>query len=415
MRGAATGSTLLTLLAAAVLFWPLPEPPEKAPERTTTAADQTARQAAKRARQATNAAPDAPAPVTLPAPPPPKPSKASESAGTSESQRKTPSEPSKKSANKASTSAVNAEPAPSAKPEPAPEPEQRVAALKPTSTPEPEPELTSEPKPETIPALEPSANSAPTTPERGPTPKPPPRRKTPEPRVDPLTPQTGDSTPSSNTASASDANKPGRTPETETPELTSAPANGVSTERIRVDAGNRSANAHGGALLRMMEHGSGPDITIAWPSAASARSALYDELAGCLGMTTAVVGRNRKLFRAATSPGQPWVPNRDRYSGFMRQPQGYLAPDERQKANRIRARHNLSGSAPAVRLFPRAVDAALLGGLRRAIGPSYRDAKRITGRYRLDGGQVVITELRADGAAVSGRIVFDGGCPGRGA
>ena len=57
-----------------------------------------------------------------------------------------------------------------------------------------------------------------------------------------------------------------------------------------------------------------------------------------------------------------------------------------------------------MRIFPRDVDALLLGGLRSLIGPGYRTRASIRAAYLLDGARILIGELIVDGRAVAGRI-----------
>jgi hypothetical protein len=154
-------------------------------------------------------------------------------------------------------------------------------------------------------------------------------------------------------------------------------------------------------MLRLLEHGEGPHIEIAWPESASARRALYDRLTRCLGMRTALIGESQRLYVDDGPAGQAWVLDTDRYSGFMRQPDGALVAGERAVIDRIRARHGGHLRDP-VRLFPRRVDAVLLGGLRQAIGGEAGQV--IRARYRLDGGRVLVDAITADNRAVPGRI-----------
>ena len=71
----------------------------------------------------------------------------------------------------------------------------------------------------------------------------------------------------------------------------------------------------------------------------------------------------------------------------------------------IRDRHGMA-SAPPVRLFPRKVDAVLLGGLNAAIGESYVGAKSIRASYRRDGRGLYVSNLRGDGRKIRGRSLL---------
>ena len=117
-----------------------------------------------------------------------------------------------------------------------------------------------------------------------------------------------------------------------------------------------------------------------------------------------------RLYRTANPAAEPWVPNLDRYSGFLRRPSGRLAPDEQRLVRDIAAGH--PGSR-AVRLFPRQVDALLLGGLGALIGPGYGKLSRIQARYRLSGDQVLVERIIGDGRAVDGRIDLSPASAGR--
>ena len=59
-----------------------------------------------------------------------------------------------------------------------------------------------------------------------------------------------------------------------------------------------------------------------------------------------------------------------------------------------------------VRVFPREVDALLLGGLHRLIGPDYKKHNTIRARYQLQGGGVKIGNLNVDGAPFDGIIAL---------
>jgi len=96
----------------------------------------------------------------------------------------------------------------------------------------------------------------------------------------------------------------------------------------------------------------------------------------------------------------------DRYSGFVRQAEGRIAPAERAEADRIAARHRLAPAAAVVRVFPRGVDASLLGGLYGLLGEGYAGAAAIRGRYRLDGGRLVVTDITADGRPLARAVAL---------
>jgi hypothetical protein len=158
-------------------------------------------------------------------------------------------------------------------------------------------------------------------------------------------------------------------------------------------------------LLRLLEHGKGPTIEIAWPQASADRLALYRLLTRCYGMRAAVLGPRSRLFAADGPAGQPWDLDRDRVSGFLRSPRGVAIPEESRAFARIARHHGLTGWRP-VRVFPRDVDAALLGGLAQLLGPRYRSSSAITAAYSPGGTTLTLDRFRIDGAPVAGGIVL---------
>jgi hypothetical protein len=168
--------------------------------------------------------------------------------------------------------------------------------------------------------------------------------------------------------------------------------------------------ARGRVLLRLLEHGQGPAIELAWPNSASQRARLYRRFRDCFGMRVALSPSVGQLYVAEDTPGQNWRPNHDRYSAFARQPSGRLTDAERRDLDAIVHRHGLSGDSPAVRVFPRRVDAHLLGGLDRILGAFYGQARAIRARYELRGGAVQVRDIDVDGRAVPGTIGLNAPC-----
>ena len=174
---------------------------------------------------------------------------------------------------------------------------------------------------------------------------------------------------------------------------------------VTVSASHSKAEVQTGrTLLRLLEHGSGPLIEIAWPARQQDRLALYESFDRCFGMVTAVMDRSGMLYRDGGRPGQPWQVSMDAYSGFVRQPTGATIQDEEIRANSIRRRHNLARQTNMVRVFPRSVDAVILGGLSRLIGRSYKEAGVIRARYRRVAGGLEIHSISMDGNSLPGRI-----------
>ena len=172
--------------------------------------------------------------------------------------------------------------------------------------------------------------------------------------------------------------------------------------------------AKGRVLLRMLEHGRGPTIDIAWPETPSQRSLLFRSLRDCYGMTTSLLVNAQNLYSMTGPPGHPWKLNLDKFSGFLRSPIGQSIPEERQVYLKIAARHNLS-HWKAVRIFPRTVDAVLLRGLQKLIGHNYSKASRIRAYYVIErSGAVILNRIAVDGNKMSGSVkirpVINSGC-----
>jgi len=173
---------------------------------------------------------------------------------------------------------------------------------------------------------------------------------------------------------------------------------------IRVGDAAAPEAVEGRALLHILEHGSGPGIVIAWPGSAGERSALYSLLTRCYGVHTALLDSAGNLYRADRAGA--WTPNTDRYSSFLRQVEGRLPAGERSTVATIQRRHPGTRRSSTVRLFPRNVDAVLLGGLRRIVGDHYGDASRISASYARSGQTVVIEDIRVDGTTLPGRVAL---------
>ena len=103
-------------------------------------------------------------------------------------------------------------------------------------------------------------------------------------------------------------------------------------------------------------------------------------------------------------PGRAWPIDLDRYSGFVRRPNGRLTAADRRDAARIARYHRGLPAGAPVRVFPRAADAVLLGGLDRLLGEGYRTSSAITASYRLRRGRVTVGGIRIDGRGVAGEI-----------
>ena len=166
-----------------------------------------------------------------------------------------------------------------------------------------------------------------------------------------------------------------------------------------------TALAEGRPLLRILEHGAGPSIEIAWPSAAQDRERLFQTFRSCFGMQGAVMDVQGNVFRDAGQPGQRWEIDLDRLSGFVRQPMGDLTAVETAVVRAVTTRHRGINGPTAIRIFPRVADALLLGGLRQIVGAAnYGNIGTIHAVYRLDGNTVIVDSIVADGRSLPGSI-----------
>ena len=179
-------------------------------------------------------------------------------------------------------------------------------------------------------------------------------------------------------------------------------------EAAPVDGSGTQVAASGRVLLRLLEHGSGPTVEIAWPDRSRERERLYDRFLRCYGMAVAVMDDGNRLFVADGPPGRPWAINLDRYSGFVRQAKGPVTRAESALVRAIKDRHPGLRAGRPVHVFPRATDAVLLGGLRRLVGEAYAGARSIRAAYRLGGRRLFVEDVRVEGETVAGRIDLSG-------
>lgn len=166
----------------------------------------------------------------------------------------------------------------------------------------------------------------------------------------------------------------------------------------------REREIEGRPLLRMLEHGEGPIVEIAWPKHRVARAKLYELLRRCHGLETVLLRDQEILMNTATDAQR--VYDTDRHSGFLRAVIGASPRREREILARLRSRHGDAGTRPA-RLLSRAFDARLLGGLAGLAGPGYRKANKVTARYAIAGRRVMILAITVDGRDIAGRIEID--------
>lgn len=161
--------------------------------------------------------------------------------------------------------------------------------------------------------------------------------------------------------------------------------------------------AEGRALLRLLEHGKGPSIEIAWPASRRDRQRLYGIFTSCFGMRTALMDDRQRLFTDSGARGQMWRPDFDRFSGYMRQAAGLIPLAEQQEISSIE-RHHGGIDGVIVRLFPRRIDAVILGGLRQATENGYQSDANIRARYAIQQGEIIISKIQINGRPVAGRF-----------
>ena len=113
-----------------------------------------------------------------------------------------------------------------------------------------------------------------------------------------------------------------------------------------------------------------------------------------------------RLYVANSNPGQAWQVDFDRFSGFARQPTGRLAATEHQDLSTIAQHHGLSRLVSAIRIFPRGVDAQLLGGLRRLVGAGYNKADNVRARYAFFANDITVIDIQVDGQAIAGGVML---------
>ncbi len=125
-------------------------------------------------------------------------------------------------------------------------------------------------------------------------------------------------------------------------------------------------------------------------------------------MRIAVIDGKGNVFKGRSRRGRAWSVNQDLYSGFVRQSSSGEIWDEQLAAKRIRDHHGLENAA-TVRLFPRQVDAFLLGGFKALVGNNYSQAKHIQAHYRVSGWRVFVGDITIDSRPVRGRVDLSGG------
>ena len=182
----------------------------------------------------------------------------------------------------------------------------------------------------------------------------------------------------------------------------------VPSSPVSVETVGREIVVKGRVLLRLLEHGKGPAVEIAWPAVAVERERLFGLLRDCFDLRMALVDAQGRLFLADGERGRPSDLNIDRYSGFVRQIDRSMSGGADAEERRIRDRHGGLPSAQPAFLLPRVADALLLGGLRHLVGSGYEREGAIRARYVLAGGRLLVEDIVAGGRVVPGVIDLTG-------
>jgi len=152
----------------------------------------------------------------------------------------------------------------------------------------------------------------------------------------------------------------------------------------------------GRALLKILEHGKGPGIEIAWPNNARQRTRLFETLSACYGMKMALFDNNN-IYMSQGGSGRATTLNLDKYSGYIRQIEGSLTPPERRYVRKLRQYHGNRIGGEVIRIFPRNVDAQILGGIKHFIGDNYMSSRVVSSKYTLKNGTVFLEGITVDG------------------
>ena len=162
---------------------------------------------------------------------------------------------------------------------------------------------------------------------------------------------------------------------------------------IPIENDDHVALEKGRALLRQLENGNGPRLILLWPENVQEAENLYLRLTE-LGMISALIDQQNRLWRLADPPNQAWQVNTDQYSTLMRRVDGI--PDiERMEIQRIHNRHSgladySTSQLQAVRVMPREIDARLLGNLYRRLEHDLSEVNSISGRYVMQSNQISV-------------------------
>ena len=185
-----------------------------------------------------------------------------------------------------------------------------------------------------------------------------------------------------------------------------ADANSKKYKEAALPANHQGIKVNGRAYLRLLENGKGPEIEIAWPESATNRRRLFEIFSRCYGMKTALMDDRGYLFLSEGPSGRHWPVDLDEYSGYVRSASGILAEIEEVKAQEIRSHHSKLFSGSIVRVFPRELDAVLLGQLANLTAKKYKDISQVRAAYQLMGSSVIINSILVNGKEVQGSILL---------
>lgn len=144
--------------------------------------------------------------------------------------------------------------------------------------------------------------------------------------------------------------------------------------------------ADGAVLLYKAEAGSGPEILLDWPDQMAERADIRQAF-NCLGVIVTLY--DGKLFYTLDgAKGLPWEIDLSRYSAYLRPIRAFVTPEEATEVGMLQQHHGDIGQP--LRVFPRAVDEALLVVLAGIVGHDFNDVGNIHGSYRMAGENIVV-------------------------
>jgi len=170
----------------------------------------------------------------------------------------------------------------------------------------------------------------------------------------------------------------------------------VPTSKPSVKADQVLIQNIGLALLKKIDQKNSPDIQITLPKNTNHQIQVVQVLRQCLGVTLGKLSATGKVLareqhRAPVSP-------------YIRLVEGRLTLQEQSIVNRWR---HLPGSI--VRFYPEVADARVLGGLHQLMNGAIEN-KTITGEYRVQRGELILTNISINAKANSTELVIAKTC-----